>query len=242
MYTLKTIKKYLYKALFFGVLFSTITACNNGPQNNSGGGGAYEPANAPGWPLPYTEEDNSLNKVPISTKKDAPSQKSTWSGGADLTPPGGMPPVTEGRVPPDESRMPLANKDLGKDDGSKTIAASNPPGYPKLKAKKTGKKATASSKAKPAFAENQVRDWVAKEGLTLREVLEEWAAIEGWKVEWATHREYPLKAGVIFRGRFTDVTSAIIRTFAIAAPPPYAKFYFGNKTLVVKTLEDENAE
>ena len=50
-----------------------------------------------------------------------------------------------------------------------------------------------------------------------------------------------MAAGAMFRGRFADVSSALIRTFARARPAPVATFYKGNRVLVVETMEDENA-
>jgi hypothetical protein len=86
-----------------------------------------------------------------------------------------------------------------------------------------------------------VRDWVAKEGMTLRETLQQWADIEGWELVWNTNREYPLRASAIFRGRFKDVSSAVIRNFSRATPQPMARYYFGNRVLVISTMEEHNA-
>ena len=58
---------------------------------------------------------------------------------------------------------------------------------------------------------------------------------------WNTNRNYVLNAGAMFRGRFADVSSALIRAFARARPAPVATFYKGNRVLVVETMEDENA-
>jgi hypothetical protein len=135
--------------------------------------------------------------------------------------------------------MPLANKDLVVDDGARVLSASMPPGYPLIEyvEKKEIVKETKSN----AIAQDAVRDWVAKEGFTLREVLQQWSDIEGWELAWNTKREYPLKASAIFRGRYRDVSAAIIRTFSRAAPMPHAKYYFGNRVLVIKTLEENDA-
>ena len=54
-------------------------------------------------------------------------------------------------------------------------------------------------------------------------------------------RDYILEAGVVFRGNFTEVASAIIRTFARAVPAPIGTFYKGNRVLVINTQEDDNA-
>ena len=88
----------------------------------------------------------------------------------------------------------------------------------------------------------EVRDWVAAEGVTLRTLLTEWGDMAGWRVIWNMDRDYTLEASATFRGRFVDVASALIRSFARAVPAPKAVFYQGNKVLVVSTREDENAE
>jgi hypothetical protein len=58
---------------------------------------------------------------------------------------------------------------------------------------------------------------------------------------WSSNRNYTLGAGAMFRGRFADVSSALIHNFARAKPAPMATFYKGNRVLVVETKEDENA-
>lgn len=91
-------------------------------------------------------------------------------------------------------------------------------------------------------AEQPIEDWMAPEGTSLRSLLMDWSDRTGWKVIWKSDREYVLEAGAMFRGRYMDVTSALVRTFARARPAPIATFYKGNKVLVVTTLEDENAD
>ncbi len=86
-----------------------------------------------------------------------------------------------------------------------------------------------------------VEDWLAEEGATLRGLLSEWCERSGWRLVWNSNRNYTLAAGAMFRGRFADVASALIRNFARAQPAPLATFYKGNRVLVVETKEDENA-
>jgi len=86
-----------------------------------------------------------------------------------------------------------------------------------------------------------VEDWLAEEGSTLRGLLSEWCERAGWRLIWNSNRNYTLSAGAMFRGRFADVASALIRTFARARPAPLATFFKGNRVLVVETKEDENA-
>ncbi len=89
--------------------------------------------------------------------------------------------------------------------------------------------------------EDPVEDWLAEEGSTLKGLLTDWSERAGWRLIWNSNRNYTLAAGAMFRGRFADVSSALIRTFARARPAPVATFYKGNRVLVVETMEDENA-
>ena len=90
-------------------------------------------------------------------------------------------------------------------------------------------------------AEDPVDDWLAEEGKTLKGLLTDWSEQAGWRLVWKSNRNYTLTAGAMFRGRFADVSSALIRAFARAQPAPIATFYKGNRVLVVETMEDENA-
>ena len=91
------------------------------------------------------------------------------------------------------------------------------------------------------LTEDPVEDWLAEEGKTLKTLLTEWSDRAGWRLVWNTNRNYTLTAGAMFRGRFADVSSALIRAFARARPAPIGTFYKGNRVLVVETREDENA-
>nr|MBQ0091421.1 toxin co-regulated pilus biosynthesis Q family protein [Candidatus Enterousia merdequi] len=86
--------------------------------------------------------------------------------------------------------------------------------------------------------QDQVRSWVVANGQTLREVLQSWCDKEGWDLVWTTSREYPIEASAVFKGRFVDVASALVRNFERATPIPYAKFYKGNRVLVISTTEE----
>lgn len=90
----------------------------------------------------------------------------------------------------------------------------------------------------PITLQDQVRSWVVANGQTLREVLQIWCDKEGWDLVWTTSREYPIEASAVFKGRFVDVASALVRNFGRATPVPYAKFYKGNRVLVISTNEE----
>lgn len=202
------------------------------------------------WPLPYTDTYTDIDTLAQTPDYSSQKQETTdrlqskepdtgWTGGPNYTPPAGNPPVTEGIIPPDDSNMPLANKDLIVDDGVRVLSASMPPGYPLIEEQVEVKEIVMET-PENKILQDSVRDWVAKEGQTLREVLQQWADIEGWELVWNTKREYPLKASAIFRGRFKDVSAAIIRSFSRATPQPLAKYYLGNRVLVIKTLEEND--
>ena len=90
----------------------------------------------------------------------------------------------------------------------------------------------------PAAVQNQVRSWIVASGQTLQEVLKSWCDKEGWDLVWSTSREYPIEASAVFKGRFVDVASALVRNFERALPVPYAKFYRGNRVLVITTVDE----
>ena len=87
-----------------------------------------------------------------------------------------------------------------------------------------------------------VHDWEAPKGESLRTLLTDWGEKSGWTIVWQLERDYILEAGVVFRGTFTDVASAILRTFARAMPAPVGTFYNGNRVLLITTQEDDNAQ
>ncbi len=91
------------------------------------------------------------------------------------------------------------------------------------------------------ISDNTVLTWEAEEGENLRELLTKWSAMAGWKLLWQTNRNYVLSAGVMFKGKFADVSSALVRAFARARPAPIATYYKGNRVIVVETMENENA-
>lgn len=107
------------------------------------------------------------------------------------------------------------------------------------KVTKVNKKKSLADKV--AYGE-KCRDWEATAGETLRSLLIQWGEESGWTVIWKLDRDYNLEAGVVFRGTFTEVSGALIRSFARATPAPIGTFYKGNRVLVVNTQEDENAD
>ena len=188
-----------------------------------------------------------------------------WSGGANMlhgtqVPVGFDDPCNSG------AEMPLLGREMLEDDGGTVLAVSRSArqdcnqykdGYEAFMAKvgMTDEEVAAANEAAenmeaeiavdvsadaeaPVNLTDQVRSWVVANGQTLREVLQDWCNKEGWDLVWATSREYPIEASAVFKGRFVDVASALVRNFARATPIPYAKFYKGNRVLVISTTEE----
>lgn len=187
-----------------------------------------------------------------------------WSGGANLLH-GTQIPVGFDDECNSMSEMPLLHREVLEDDGGNVLAVSRSgrkncgkyaDGYDAF-AVKMGMKvedvtedtavieeeteievAESADAEAPVVLTDQVRSWVVANGQTLRDVLQNWCNKEGWDLVWATSREYPIEASAVFKGRFVDVASALVRNFGRATPIPYAKFYKGNRVLLITTTEE----
>ena len=190
-----------------------------------------------------------------------------WSGGPNLSS-NLMVPAGFDYECANDAEMPLMRREMLEDDGGHVLAASRSPrkkcnkradsyavfaeraGF---KAEKTCNKSRSANDSEMGVIDSvndyddeearvvmrdQVRSWVVASGQTLRQVLQSWCDKEGWDLVWTTSREYPIEASAVFKGRFVDVASALIRNFERATPIPYAKFYKGNRVIVVSTAED----
>ncbi len=189
-----------------------------------------------------------------------------WSGGANMLH-GTQIPVGFDDECNSGSEMPLLHREVLEDDGGNVLAVSRSSrkncggyadGYAAYAAKMgfaptsgdgssdasgdgTGNEIAVDTSADaeaPVTLQDQVRSWVVANGQTLREVLQTWCDKEGWDLVWTTPREYPIEASAVFKGRFVDVASALVRNFGRATPVPYAKFYKGNRVLVISTNEE----
>ena len=188
-----------------------------------------------------------------------------WSGGANMLH-GTQIPVGFDDECNNGSEMPLLHREMLEDDGGAVLTVSRSSrrdcnnykdGYDAFVAKmglteEEVKKANvvedeleaeiavdvSADAEPPTVLIDQVRSWVVASGQTLREVLQDWCNKEGWDLVWATSREYPIEASAVFKGRFVDVASALVRNFSRATPVPYAKFYKGNRVLVISTSEE----
>ena len=185
-----------------------------------------------------------------------------WSGGANMLH-GNQIPVGFDDECNVNSEMPLLHREVLEDDGGNVLAVSRSgrkncgkyaDGYEAFAQRMNMVVAeektetveeeseiavdTSADAEAPIQLTDQVRSWVVANGQTLREVLQNWCDKEGWDLVWTTPREYPIEASAVFKGRFVDVASALVRNFGRATPVPYAKFYKGNRVLVISTVEE----
>ncbi len=187
-----------------------------------------------------------------------------WSGGANMLHGTQIPAGFDDECN-NGSEMPLLHREMLEDDGGSVLTVSRSSrrdctnykdGYEAFVAKMglSEEEVANANKVEGVEAEiavdvsadaeppmvliDQVRSWVVASGQTLREVLQDWCNKEGWDLVWATSREYPIEASAVFKGRFVDVASALVRNFSRATPVPYAKFYKGNRVLVISTSEE----
>jgi hypothetical protein len=188
----------------------------------------------------------------------------TWSGGANMLH-GNQIPVGFDDECNNGSEMPLLHREVLEDDGGNVLTVSrsgrkncgkyadtyeafavkmnmdveNTTTDTEIIEEETEIEVAESADAQaPAVLTDQVRSWVVANGQTLREVLQNWCDKEGWDLVWSTAREYPIEASAVFKGRFVDVASALVRNFGRATPVPYAKFYKGNRVLLISTTEE----
>jgi len=187
-----------------------------------------------------------------------------WSGGPNITN-GIMIPAGFDYECANKAEMPLMRREMMEDDGGSVLAMSRSPrkmcnaqpdsyavfaeraGFmPEKTCNKTNESASGKEISVNQYVDednsgeiqDQVRSWVVANGQTLREVLQDWCDKSGWDLVWTTSREYPIEASAVFKGRFMDVASALVRNFERATPIPYAKFYKGNRVLVISTSEE----
>jgi hypothetical protein len=170
----------------------------------------------------------------------------SFSGGANIDHPY---PTPAGFYPYEgQAEMPFTHTEMVEDDGAAVLSMSK---SDRKKAADPRLIQASESARQESYAvdgevddlpapqlKDQVRSWVVAAGQTLRDVLQAWCDKEGWDLIWNTPREYPISASAVFKGRFIDVSSALVRNFSRASPIPYAKFYKGNRVLVVSTTGD----
>ena len=218
--------------------------------------------NVPVWPLAGSEADVEVVCNDSSCGNNIITNNAGWTGGPNISNGIQMPAGFDYECA-NNAEMPLMRREMMEDDGGSVLSVSRSPrkncnkssdSYAAFAqragfAAETSCNKTAEADTEvpvneyvdeeaPQQVQDQVRSWVVANGQTLRQVLQSWCDKEGWDLVWTTSREYPIEASAVFKGRFVDVASALIRNFERATPIPYAKFYKGNRVIVVSTTEE----
>ncbi len=178
--------------------------------------------------LAAAQVPSSVAPAPVVAQKPVPPAPA--ADGADR-----MASVSEPALAPDALRV-VTTKIT--EESEKTISAR---GSKKTEARLIQSDESATTLSDRVLYGEEVNDWDAAMGESLRSLLMTWGERAGWTIVWKMDRDYVLEAGVVFRGTFMDVTGALVRSFARATPAPIGTFYKGNRVLVVSIVEDENA-
>ena len=230
--------KFLLSAGFLGVLFVSGCASDNGSEYDYSApqqpvATVRQSCPSAQYPDAYdakcTAEDEFVNYTKVAADyrefgERAPRDHMVVNGGAGSNMSATIPPTVEGEVIDYETEVAVTDNGNGSDD-----------------AEILAEEETTVDEENGSAADDPVEDWLAEEGKSLKGILTEWCDRSGWRLVWNSNRNYTLTAGAMFRGRFADVSSALVRAFARARPAPIATFYKGNRVLVIETMEDENA-
>jgi len=77
-------------------------------------------------------------------------------------------------------------------------------------------------------------EWKLKESRTLRENLQDWVHLAEWSLEWRSQHDYAITHSAIFSGTLIDATQFLLKHYRHAPIPLVAKFYKGNRVLVIE--------
>lgn len=90
---------------------------------------------------------------------------------------------------------------------------------------------TEAIKVEPTIKSVQV--WTLVAGHTNGQDLQEWGKKAGWKVVWDIQHDWSVPATTSFSGDFQTAAADVIKTLSANGALVRAKFYVGNKTMVV---------
>ncbi len=100
--------------------------------------------------------------------------------------------------------------------------------------------AAASTSAGEARAPLVDAVWIAARGRTLREVLSDWAKMDGIELYWSIDYDYRLNSSSSFNGTFEEAIASLLDQFSTARPQPYGQLYLGEngpRVLVINSYD-----
>ena len=94
--------------------------------------------------------------------------------------------------------------------------------------------------AKKAAKVATAQVWVARSGITLRKIIEEWGRVADWTVVWeAAELDYPNPATRTFDGSFEKAVKELFEPYKDARKPVLVDGWRGNTVIVIS---DKNAK
>lgn len=80
---------------------------------------------------------------------------------------------------------------------------------------------------------DEAQVWTLEAGHTNGQDLQAWGKKAGWKVVWVIQHDWVIPSATSFSGDFMTAATDVIKTLAANGALVRAKFYAGNKTMVV---------
>ena len=84
--------------------------------------------------------------------------------------------------------------------------------------------------------------WSVRAGETLRTALERWRFEAGWQLRYDSAYSYPVEAAAVFEGDFIEAAQQFIEAYGRVEPGIQARFYTGNRVLVIRNSNDAIVE
>jgi hypothetical protein len=86
---------------------------------------------------------------------------------------------------------------------------------------------------------NDINQWSARKGTTLREVLELWTRQSGIELYWASEFDYPIASDINLRGTFEEALQVLLKGLEESNPRPLGRLHpnlpNGPAVLVIET-------
>ncbi len=77
----------------------------------------------------------------------------------------------------------------------------------------------------PVIEGNLVKDWTARPGYTLKEVMEDWGKVAKVDVEWSSPYDYPINNAFLFKGTYEEAVKGLLSQYSRETPRPRGRLY-----------------
>ncbi|MDD3020343.1 MAG: TcpQ domain-containing protein [Alphaproteobacteria bacterium] len=77
----------------------------------------------------------------------------------------------------------------------------------------------------PVMKGSMVKDWTARPGYTLKEVMEDWGKVAKVDVEWSSPYDYPINNSFLFKGTYEEAVKGLLSQYSRETPRPRGRLY-----------------